>query len=201
MDPTIISPTIQIFLGVRYYLCGKYFQKDGQRLHRAVWSAAHGPVADGNDVHHVNDNRSDNRLANLESWGRGVHRAMHGHQSALLAPGNIYKAIAVAPAWHRSEVGLAWHRAHGDRLVGRTRQRASAVCIQCSVVFEASDIGTARYCSRACCAKRRRESGIDKVARLCPACGGSFLVSRFSNQKSCSRRCSESVKRRARSEV
>ena len=37
-NPVIIGETCQKFLGDRYWLCGKYFQRQGKRLHRAVWA-------------------------------------------------------------------------------------------------------------------------------------------------------------------
>lgn len=36
-------------------------------VHRIVWVAAHGPVPDGYQIDHVNAQKDDNRIANLEA--------------------------------------------------------------------------------------------------------------------------------------
>lgn len=65
MRPVIISSTKQMFNGEPFYLCGKYFQHKGKRLHRAVWEYHHGEVPDGYHVHHIDEDRSNNDPANL----------------------------------------------------------------------------------------------------------------------------------------
>lgn len=37
MQVEVLSETRQRFMGKTYYLCGKYFQRKGVRLHREVW--------------------------------------------------------------------------------------------------------------------------------------------------------------------
>lgn len=39
-----------------------------QYQHRVVWEEAYGPLTDGQNIHHKNGNRADNRLENLELW-------------------------------------------------------------------------------------------------------------------------------------
>ena len=41
MKVEVLSETRQRFMGKTYYLCGKYFQRKGVRLHREVWREAH----------------------------------------------------------------------------------------------------------------------------------------------------------------
>ena len=53
MDVQVISSTVQRFNGVSYYLCGKYFQRRGVRLHRMVWEYHNGKIPQGYHVHHV----------------------------------------------------------------------------------------------------------------------------------------------------
>ena len=57
MDVQVISSTVQRFNGVSYYLCGKYFQRRGVRLHRMVWEYHNGKIPQGYHVHHVDDDR------------------------------------------------------------------------------------------------------------------------------------------------
>ena len=53
-----------------------YYDRNGMLLHRAVWSRVHGPVPVGYEVHHINRERWDNRLANLELLTVSDHRRL-----------------------------------------------------------------------------------------------------------------------------
>lgn len=51
-----------------------------QLEHRWVWEMEHGPISPGFHVHHINRDRCDNRLENLELLAAGVHRGLHGRE-------------------------------------------------------------------------------------------------------------------------
>jgi hypothetical protein len=53
-------------------------QKDGYALeHRKVWFEAHGEIPAGHDIHHLNEDRADNRLENLELKSHRGHWREH----------------------------------------------------------------------------------------------------------------------------
>ena len=56
----VISDTIQEFNGVRYYKCGNYFQCEGIRLHREVYTYHKGKIPKGFHVHHKKDTNKNN---------------------------------------------------------------------------------------------------------------------------------------------
>ena len=159
VDPRVMSTTVQEFLGVRYYLCGFYFQHKGRRLHRAVWEHHHGPVPKGFHVHHVNDDRSDNRLANLAMWTQAEHLSHHYKQKPLPLPTD--KTRAAAAEWHGSKAGHEWHRQHGHATAALQASRlVEKTCEMCGKLFEvqAHAAWRAKYCHLNCRAKafRRR---------------------------------------------
>lgn len=47
------------------------------RLHREVWLDAHGEIPAKHDIHHVNGDKGDNSLGNLECLSHGAHKSHH----------------------------------------------------------------------------------------------------------------------------
>jgi len=45
--------------------------------HRLVYEAANGPLPDGSLVHHINGDRTDNRLENLKPMSLTEHQRLH----------------------------------------------------------------------------------------------------------------------------
>ena len=66
--------------GVRYYLNveGYFIACNGSLLHRVIWEEAFGPIPPNHDIHHVDDDRHNNDIANLESMTHSEHSRHHG---------------------------------------------------------------------------------------------------------------------------
>lgn len=160
MTPTIISDTIQEFDGVRYYKCGHYFQRKGVRLHRVVWEAIHGPVPDGMHIHHIDGDRANNALSNLECLEAEKHLGeRHGDTSGQRGLGSIRKAGAIAAKWHGSDEGRKWHSDHYEKHLRVIHERrVPKVCQQCGSAYEASAVKAAysKFCGPNCKAKALR---------------------------------------------
>jgi HNH endonuclease len=184
---TVISETIQEFLGLRYYLCGKYFQREGVRLHVLVWTTANGrPPQSGYDIHHKDEDRANNQPWNLEEKQKSVHISEHfkGKSKDLTA-----QALEAAKAWHGSEEGAEWHRKHYEKFADRMHQRGEFTCAHCGQKFETEITGKNRFCSNKCKTRWRFLSGIDDEDRSCLVCGNAFRANRYIKKKTCSRAC------------
>lgn len=157
-----------------------------KRLHRYVWEKEVGTIPKGFHVHHLNGDKSDNRIENLALMNVTGHLRMHMQEADRKAKAreNVKKAILAAPAWHKSEEGRAWHSQHSK---GKKPKRAEKTCNVCGRSFMGT--ATQRFCSNACKAKYRRDNGLDDVERVCEQCGKRFMASRFGEQKFCSREC------------
>lgn len=46
-------------------------------LHVWVWEQHYGPIPEGHDIHHMNEDRTDYRIENLEMVTHGDHRRVH----------------------------------------------------------------------------------------------------------------------------
>ena len=159
MDPIIISDTVQEFDGTRFYKCGNYFQRKGLRLHRRVWEAANGPVPEGMHIHHIDHNRANNALSNLECLTVEGHLAeRHGEQSGKHGKRTIQTARVVAAKWHGSDEGRKWHSEHYERHLREIHERrVPKVCEQCGAAYEASATAHhSRFCGPNCKAKALR---------------------------------------------
>ena len=165
-DPVVERPTIQTFLGKRYYLCGNYFSREtsepriGGRsyLHRMVWISANGPVPGACYIHHCDGDRTNNALANLACVSPLGHSKIHATpERRRIAQVNIKKAIAAAPEWHRSPEGLAWHREHG-KACWADKPYSEYICIVCGNVFESRSTRKtpSRFCGMNCKARHFR---------------------------------------------
>ena len=193
MDPIVISDTIQEFKGVRFYLCGDYFQQNGTALHREVWSEVHGPVPDGFEVHHRDHNRSNNSLGNLELLEGTEHARHHA-----LSPENRQRVLEQLPVarerakeWHQSEEGREWHKEQYKRTADALNAREERTCEECGTMFLGL-LGKPernRFCSPNCKAKARRKSGVDNEERTCQVCGKAFMINKYWTTKTCSRSC------------
>ena len=191
MQVIIIDATKQEFDGVRFYRCGKYFQHNNKRLHRAVWEYFNGAIPDGFDIHHVDHDTANNDIANLVMLARADHHSEHGRETAQAHPEHIERMRELAKAWHSSEEGRAWHSEQGKRNA-TMRESRTYVCDQCGREYETAHIysdGKPQYCSNNCKSRARALSGVDDVERICEYCGRPFMANKYTKLRYCSRSC------------
>lgn len=63
------------------YVCTTIYNNDGKRftvrLHRLVWETVNGEIPYGYEVHHLDENRSNNSISNLELIEASEHKHRH----------------------------------------------------------------------------------------------------------------------------
>lgn len=181
----------------------RYFQRSFSGgtawLHRDVWEHHNGPIPDGFDVHHKDGDTGNNDIANLELLTRAEHVAQHpwGAQREADQRALLERIRPLTKAWHASPEGIAKHREAGSMAYAAFKPKKKR-CEQCRKWFEARKIGNVdRFCSAACKAAERRDSGADNETRLCVVCGASFTANKYKAQKTCSRSCGNVERGRA----
>lgn len=150
-------------------------------LHKEVWKQKHGDIPAGHDIHHIDENTTNNSIDNLQCLSKSDHSTLHID--------HMYKAIEAAKPWHSSEEGRAWHRQHA-RNVADARVSRKRTCQQCGNEYETTDNRPSiKYCSNNCRANARRISCVDNEPRPCVVCGNHFSVNKYSKILTCSAPC------------
>jgi hypothetical protein len=187
------------FQGVRYgrrpgedYFWGSVQGKQ-KSLHRAVWEHCHGEIPLGCDIHHKDENPSNNDISNLECLTKKQHRQLH--KDAHKTPSQLKLLDRIRPLaaeWHGTREGLEWHKKHGKKTwEGKPYRKCK--CINCRKVFKTRCQIDPKYCSASCLEKHHRTMG--KYSRLikCPVCKEAKLVDKRST--CCSKKCAWVLRR------
>lgn len=154
MDPTVISDTIQVFRGKRYYLCGRYFQRNGRRLHVAVWEASNGRVPSGHHVHHRDHVKSHNWLGNLELLSRSEHLRHHGRETTEAQRNARKRNVEMAREGNKAIPVTTRSRAAKDGWAAVTLTEVA--CEMCGTVVSTPHPSRTRFCGGTCKARARR---------------------------------------------
>lgn len=162
-------------------------------LHKEVWKQKHGEIPEGHDIHHIDEDTTNNSIDNLQCLSKSDHSTLHIE--------HMHKAIEAAKPWHSSEEGRAWHRQHA-RKVADAQPFRKKTCQHCGVEYETKDArASARYCSSKCRSYARKQRCTDHEPRPCVVCGNHFVVDKYSKILTCSAPCksvrmSQSAKKR-----
>lgn len=109
-------------------------------MHRIVWERENGPIPPGLHVHHVDEDKANNALANLRLLTVAEHLAMH--------PGRWEH-----PGW-TGEQSSERARARANNLWA-TREPRRLVCVECGAEFFSTGMRS-KFCHQNCRARRRR---------------------------------------------
>lgn len=164
------------------------------RMHRYVWEFHNGKIPRGCEVHHIDGDKANNAIENLQLMTRSDHAKLHAknltdEQRSRLRANLAERAMPKAREWHASEKGKDWHREHYRVMSDALHVKEKYRCDNCGREFEANKRTGNHFCCNACKSAWRRNSGIDDEARVCPICGSKFRANKYSKTVTCGRHC------------
>lgn len=175
-----------------YFLASRKINGRRPRLHVYVWESVHGKIPDGFHVHHLDGDKNNNEIANLDIMGAAEHAKLHDgmrtESTKVKIRGNLLsKAIPKAKEWHGSASGKAWHSKHAQE-AWRNSVETEYQCSYCGAAFLSKkhySENQNHFCSKKCRAAFRRDSGVDDVVKICEKCGGEYLANKYQKTKFC----------------
>lgn len=180
-----------------YYLCStKDSTGSRKRMHVYVWEHYNGLVPNGYHIHHIDGDKSNNTIENLQLLSATEHEKLHGEmltdEQIECARKNMMKASAASIEWHKSQSGHEWHKKQYEKTKDKLYQKKEFTCLVCGKKFESSQIKS-KFCGNNCKSKYRRMKGVDNITVQCIICGKNFIKNKYSKTKTCSRKCSSKL--------
>lgn len=164
------------------------------RLHRYIYQKYYGEIPKGYDIHHIDHNKDNNEIENLQLLERNKHKQRHAkeitEEQREFYRNNINeKARPKAIEWHKSPEGREWHKKQYEVSLGLYKgQHAIKItmkCLYCGKEYETIKTGSNKFCSNNCKSAYRRKLGIDNETRKCNKCNKEYIVNKYSFRKYC----------------
>ena len=161
-------------------------------MHKYVWEYYNGKIPKGYEVHHIDRNRANNDISNLQLLTKEEHKRLHAEmltdeEREWKRQNLIKNAVPKATEWHKSEEGRAWHKEQANSI--DLHKERHLICKCCGKPFTTYSTRVSQYCSLACKSKFRRNSGADNVVRNCVICGKPFTTNKNKKVQCCSKSC------------
>ena len=165
------------------------------RAHQWVWLNHFKIIPKGYHIHHRNEDKSDNRIENLEMIERARHLSHHMNCPLRKAKSKEMadKYRHLTKEWHASKEGHEWHKAHGV-LGWINRKPIKMTCKVCQKEYETKVLHQ-DFCTNACKSQWRRNNKLDDIDKICPICKKGYRSSKYSRSKTCSKKCGGDLRR------
>lgn len=159
-------------------------------IHRAVYAYYRGEIPANYEIHHVDENKANNTLVNLQCLTKQEHRRLHNNQS--LQEERICKICGKVFIVQK---GCQKHVIYCSKKCQYEASRVKRICSLCGKEFLTTSWKPAEHC-RSCARKlsweKRRVQNPPRplIKKHCPICGKLFVVD-WTHKKTqcCSRAC------------
>lgn len=184
---TVIDDQHQEFLGRVYHKkAGKYYVSSDFSLHRIVWEYYYGEIPDGYVIHHIDANKDNNDISNLQMLTSVEHRKLHNLQTksneyVCEVCGKIFASSNI-----RGKARFCSKECNAKAYSPPDNSFEVRQCPVCGKNFRALKNGNQRFCSCSCSATNSAQT-VKKypLEKTCPICGKTFLVTAENSLKVC----------------
>ena len=181
----------------RYY----YPYANGRRmrgvgaLHRVIWESVNGPIPEGHEIHHKDEDFLNNDISNLECLTAKAHAQIH--HLGVVTPAKLANLDRIRPLtkqWHASPEGRKWHADHAKE-VYKSRKPINRVCVQCGVAYQSfARRKNDKFCGTVCAQRWYYRAKSFWIDRVCELCHKAFKQPPGRIRRGCSRSCSARLK-------
>jgi len=184
-------PTVETIDDTHKKFNGEIYRKDSNGhfhkstfIHRVIWSYNYGEIPQGDYViHHINENKSDNNIENLQLLTRNEHRKKH--TETLEAQEYICQNCGVKFLAKQTTAKFCSAKCSNDYHYHNDKR----ICSICGKTFSATHKRT-HCCSRECVNIAIGKANIkEPLKKICPICGKVFIDPHHPNKKCCSSEC------------
>lgn len=153
---------------------------------RWVWINYNGAIPDNMDIHHIDGDKSNNEIENLELISRSDHLKKHWEEGRFDLE-QRRKQLNEARLWLKTPQGKK-KQSEKAKEGWRKRKPITKICISCNAPFETFQ-QWAKSCTDSCYMKYRRKLGLDNVEKNCWICNKVFIIEKHSRTRTCGKEC------------
>lgn len=152
--PVIIDDDHQSFNGIVYKKNHSgHFAKD-TRIHQAIWAFYYGEIPEGYQIHHIDENKNNNAIKNLQCVTASEHAQIH-HRGGCRVPKKIFVCDVCGKEFEAQGIrATKYCSAACTQKAYRARHPLQTLKKTCPICGKGFSVSTAclkqKCCSRAC---------------------------------------------------
>ena len=179
----IISEKRQKFNGTIYAMDSQGHYVRGASIHRDIWFYYHGEIPEGYVIHHVDKNKANNHIENLQLLTSGEHVALHTKKTPVEKTCPVCGKKFVPPRTKLNQI----YCSSVCNAIRKKKPLIEKICPVCGKSFAVKHRDSKRiFCSHDCsyiCKKKYTK-------KICPICKKEFIVNaKNKRKKTCSPSC------------
>jgi hypothetical protein len=180
----------KIYFKKRFYKDKKGYWINSMPIHaqRWVWINHYGTIPDGMDIHHIDGDKSNNEIENLEMISRSEHLKKHWKEGRFDLE-QRKEQLKEARKWLQTPQGKSIQADNTKKSWNERKLNPyNKKCLGCENNFESYQ-KWAKYCSAKCLQRYRRKNKIGFIDKKCWICGNIFFNDKFSRVRTCGKEC------------
>lgn len=183
-----MSKTYKTYFGKRFYQDKKGYWVNGMPIHahRWVWINHNGVIPPKMDIHHIDGDKSNNEIDNLQMLSRSDHLKLHWEEGLFDVEQRRIQ-LTEARKWLKTPQGRKKQSIKAKE-GWKTRKPLTKKCLDCEKDFETYQ-RWAKFCGEACYMRNRRRMKIGFIQKNCWICNTPFSREKGSRVRTCSKSC------------